>query len=237
MLYGYCRVSTTHQRIVRQVNNILELYPKAQIIKEFYTGTTQSRPLWEKLLKQLRTGDIVVFDSVSRMSRNSDEGFKDYKQLYEMGVELIFLNEPLINTKVLESSKSNLLKITVETGNAAIDEYFKGNITLINNLLMSLAEAQIKTAFDQSEKEVNDLHTRISQGLRESKNNGKIFGMPKGAKIKTKKELQCIEVIKKHSKDFGGSLDDSDVMKLCGCSRPSYYKYKKDLKTNHSWYL
>ena len=231
MIYGYCRVSTTHQRILRQVNNIKEKFPTAQLIKEFYTGTTQSRPLWEKLLRQLKKGDTIVFDSVSRMSRNADEGFKDYKQLYEMGINLIFLNEPLINTEVFESSKNNLLKITVETGNAAVDSYFKGNIELINNLLMSLAEEQIKAAFIQSEKEVNDLHTRISQGLRESKNNGKTFGMPKGAKIKTKKELTCVEVIKKHSKDFGGSLDDYDVIKLCGCSRQSYYKYKNIVKS------
>ena len=53
MIYGYCRVSTTHQRITRQVNNILNIEPKATIVKEFFTGTTQSRPQWEKLLKQL----------------------------------------------------------------------------------------------------------------------------------------------------------------------------------------
>ena len=33
-----------------------------------------------------------------------------------------------------------------------------------------------------------------------------------------------------HSKDFGGSLEYSDVIKLCGCSRNSYYKYKKAVK-------
>ena len=33
-----------------------------------------------------------------------------------------------------------------------------------------------------------------------------------------------------HSKDFGGSLDDPDIIKLCGCSKNSYYKYKKELK-------
>jgi ACT domain-containing protein len=37
------------------------------------------------------------------------------------------------------------------------------------------------------------------------------------------------EIICKHSRSFGGSLDDSDVMKLCGISRNSYYKYKKEL--------
>lgn len=234
MIYGYCRVSTTHQRITRQVNNILEKFPSAHIIKEFYTGTTQSRPLWEKLVSQIRSGDIIVFDSVSRMSRNADEGFKDYKQLFSLDVELIFLNEPLINTKVLESSKNNLLKITVQTGNQAIDDYFKGNIQLINNLLLSLAEAQIKAAFEQSEKEVNDLHTRISEGMRESKRNGTKIGLTKGTKLTTKKELKCKEIILKHSKDFNGTLEDPDVITLCGCSKNSYYKYKKQLKINRN---
>ena len=42
---------------------------------------------------------------------------------------------------------------------------------------------------------------------------------------------QLNEFIQKHSKDFGGSLDSPDVIKLCGCSRNSYYKYKRELKT------
>lgn len=230
MIYGYCRVSTTHQRIARQVNNILSEYPNAKIVKEFFTGTTQNRPQWEKLISQIKKGDTIIFDSVSRMSRNADEGFKDYKNLYDLGVELIFLNEPLINTKVFESSKTNLLSISVETGNAAVDEYFKGNIQLINNLLMSIAEEQIKTAFIQSEKEVTDLHTRISEGMRESKNNGTKIGLTKGTKLTTKKELHCKEIILKHSKDFKGTLEDPDVIKLCGCSKNSYYKYKRELK-------
>ena len=152
MIYGYCRVSTKHQRITRQVTNIKEVYPIATIIKEFYTGTTQNRPLWDKLMKQLRPGDTIIFDSVSRMSRNATEGFKDYKTLYEAGIHLEFINEPLINTSIFDSTKNNLLEISVQTGNTAVDDYFKGNITLINNLLMSLAEEQIKSAFAQSEK-------------------------------------------------------------------------------------
>ena len=37
-------------------------------------------------------------------------------------------------------------------------------------------------------------------------------------------------IISGRSKDFGGTLDDADVIKLRGCSRNSYYKYKKELK-------
>ena len=232
MIYAYCRVSTQHQKLARQITNITAIYPTATIIKEFYTGTKQDRPNWNKLIGQIKTADTIVFDSVSRMSRNVEEGFKDYKMLYERGVHLIFLNEPLINTSVFDSTRNNLLSIDITTGNAAVDAFFKGNIELINNFMMALAEEQIKTAFDQSEKEVTDLHSRISQGIREAKKNGTQIGITKGTTLTTKKSLDCISIIKKHSKDFGGTLEDPDVMKLCGCSRNSYYKYKREAKSN-----
>ena len=231
MIYAYCRVSTHHQRLERQITNITELYPKATIFREFYTGTTQNRPNWERLMAQIKKEDTIVFDSVSRMSRNADEGFKDYKMLYESGVNLIFLNEPLINTSVFDSTKNNLLNINIETGNTAVDDFFKGNVQLINNFMMALAEEQIKAAFDQSEKEVTDLHSRISQGIREAKKNGTQIGLTKGTTLTTKKSIDCKAIIQKHAKDFGGTLDDPDVMKLCGCARNSYYKYKREIKT------
>ena len=87
-----------------------------------------------------------------------------------------------------------------------------------------------KTAFDQAEKEVTDLHSRISQGMREAKKNGVKIGLTKGSTLTTKKSVECKTIIQKHSKDFGGSLDDPDVIKLCGCSRNSYYKYKREAK-------
>ena len=231
MEYGYTRVSTTHQKIARQVTNILAVYPKATIIREFYTGTTQNRPEWEKFITKVKKDDTIVFDSVSRMARNSTEGFQAYKMLYERGIHLVFLNEPLINTDVLDATKNKLLNINIETGNAAVDTFFKGNIELINNFIMALAEEQIKAAFDQAEKEVTDLHSRISQGIREAKKNGIKIGLEKGTILTTQKSIHCKAVIQKFSKDFGGPLDDPEVIKLCGCSRNSYYKYKKEIKS------
>ncbi len=230
MIYGYCRVSTKHQRIARQITNITEVYPTASIIREFYTGTVQTRPNWNKLMNIIKKEDTIVFDSVSRMSRNALEGYNDYKLLYSMGVNLVFLNEPLINTSVFDSTRNNLLNIDIKTENEAVNCFFKGNIELINNFLMALAEEQIKATFNQSEKEVSDLHSRISQGIREAKKNGTSIGLTKGSSLTTKKSIDCKSIIKKHSKDFGGSLEDLEVIKLCGCSRNSYYKYKKEIK-------
>lgn len=53
---------------------------------------------------------------------------------------------------------------------------------------------------------------------------------PKGTTLTTKKSIECKKIILKHSKDFGGTLTDLDVIKLCGCSRQSYYKYKTEIK-------
>ena len=231
MIYGYARVSTTHQRIARQITNILAVYPNATIIREFYTGTTQNRPHWEKFIGQVIKGDTIVFDSVSRMARNSDEGFRDYKTLYESGVNLVFLNEPLINSSVLDSTKNKLLNVQIETGSTAVDSFFKGNIELINNFILAIAEEQIKAAFDQAEKEVTDLHSRISQGIREAKKNGTHIGLTKGTSLVTNKSIECKEIIKKHATDFGGTLSDTEVMTLCKISRNSYYKYKRELKS------
>ena len=66
--------------------------------------------------------------------------------------------------------------------------------------------------------------------MREAKKNGTKIGLTKGSTLTTKKSVECKAIIQKHSKDFGGSLEDPDVIKLCGCSRNSYYKYKRELK-------
>ena len=62
-----------------------------------------------------------------------------------------------------------------------------------------------------------------------AKSKGKQIGTPKGAKLTTKKSIQAKKVIKKHCITFGGTLKDSDCIKLVGVSRNSYFKYKREL--------
>ena len=95
---------------------------------------------------------------------------------------------------------------------------------------MALAKEQIRLAFEQSEKEVADLHQRTKEGLITAKLNGKQVGQKQGAKLTTKKSISAKEIIKKHSQDFDGTLADADVITLTGLSRNTYYKYKRELK-------
>ena len=222
MEYGYARISRRTQSIERQIRNIRGEYPAAVIVEEVYTGTKINRSEWNKLYKRVRADDVIVFDSVSRMSRNADEGFTTYEELYNKGVELVFLKEPHINTATYKKALENNVSMTGTT----VDYILEG----VNKYLMALAEEQIKLAFEQAEKEVEDLHQRTKEGIETARLNGKQIGQPKGAKLVTKKSKQAKALIKKHSKDFGGSLNDVDCMALTQLSRNTYYKYKRELR-------
>ena len=84
-------------------------------------------------------------------------------------------------------------------------------------------------AFAQAEKEVMDLRQRTKEGIQTARINGKQIGTPKGTKLTTKKSIIAKEGIRKYSKDFDGTLKDTEVMKLIGISNNTYYKYKKEL--------
>ena len=221
--YGYCRISTRQQSIDRQIRNIKKIYNSAIIVTESYTGTTTDRPEWKKLYKKLQTGDTIIFDSVSRMSRNAYEGFALYEKLYNNGIELVFLKEPHINTSTYKKALQNNVALT----GTNVDYILEG----VNKYLMALAKEQIRLAFEQSEKEVEDLHQRTREGIETARLNGKQIGQIKGAKLTTKKSIESKKKIIEYCKDFNGTLSDADCMKLIGLARNTYYKYKRELKT------
>ncbi len=225
MIYGYARVSTPKQSIDRQIRNIKEAFPNSLVVCETYTGTTLERPEWNKLRKHLQTGDTVIFDSVSRMSRNSEEGTNLYFELMEQGVSLAFLKEPYINTDVYKQAIDKRIQ-TLGTKEDIL-------INAINEYLKELAKEQIKIAFQQSEKEVLDLRQRTKEGIETARLNGKQIGQKSGNTLNVKKKRPALDKIKSYSRDFSGTLPDSDVIKLVGLSRNTYYKYKKELKLEY----
>lgn len=223
-IIGYIRISTKKQKLERQEENILKIYPEAKIIKEIFTGTTQNRPEWQKLKKKVDNSYKLVLDSVSRMSRNADEGVDEYFELLEKGVELEFLKEPYINTKVYEEQLKINNSIQVEDKNLN-ETILKG----VREYLKRIAAQQIRIAFEQAEKEVLDLRERTKEGLRETKKRGTKLGRIKGKTYETKKSKEMKEKIKKLSKDFEGNLKDIEILDLLKIARMSYYKYKKQL--------
>ena len=232
-LYAYARVSTERQSLKRQIDNIKSAnngaYAGALFFSDKFTGSTLDRPEWNRLYKRLSQGDTVVFDSVSRLSRDAESGAALYEELYQKGINLVFLNEPHCNTDCYRQAAAANIP---PTGNEIADIY----IAATNKVLMLLARKQIAIAFDKAEKERLDICRRVRDGMRSAKEKAaeqgieKKYGLATGTKLTTKKSVAAKEIIMKYSKDFNGTLNDPEVIKLAGISRNSYYKYKSALK-------
>ena len=221
-VYGYCRISRAKQSIERQIRNIKGLYPDAIIVQEVFTRTSLNRKEWIKLYNKVKENDTIVFDSVSRMSGNADEGYAAYEELYNRGVNLVFIKEPHINTDTYKKALENNVTLT----GTSVDYILDG----VNKYLMALAKEQIRLAFEQSEKEVQDLHQRTKEGIETARLNGKQIGQKSGAKLTTKKSIVMKDQLQKYCKDFGGSLNDKDCIQFLGISRNTYFKYKREIK-------
>lgn len=251
--FGYVRISTVQQNIQRQIANIKAQYPKAIIIQDEYTGTKMDRPEWSKLYPTLKKGDQVIFDSVSRMSRDASEGFKVYQDLYERGVDLIFLKEPHINTASYKEALKGTLKVDVKSGDQDTDDLITGIMTAVNKFMMAKVKGDIKKAFEQSQKEVDDLKQRVKEGMAQAKLRGAQVGRSEGDKLTVKKSEPIKALIRELSRDFKGHNTDSEVMAILSSktvkipvkkrngseelkeisaklSRNTYFKYKKEMR-------
>lgn len=249
--YGYARTSTPKQKLERQIYNIKEQHPTATIFSEAYTGTKIDRPEFSKLLKIVNAGDTIVFDEVSRMSRNAQDGFKLYQELYSKGVNLVFLKEHYLDTEVFDKAlkKAQEEQTKVDTGNKANDAFMNGILELFTKWQMDIARQQIEIAFNQSQAEVDHLHQRTADGIARARANGKQIGRNTGDSPTLQKEAPAKAIIRQYSKDFDGSNSDSEVMAILATktyshttqngqttqkplklARNTYYKYKAEMK-------
>ncbi|MCQ2507595.1 MAG: recombinase family protein [Dorea sp.] len=247
-VYGYCRISTKTQNIERQVRNIKDAFKDAVVSKEAFTGTKiQGRKELEKILNVVQPGDTIVFDEISRMSRNAEEGMNLYFELYEKGVSLVFLKERHIDTE----SYKNAMKSAgydVSTDGTAQGELVADIMKALNKFMQAKVREDIRKAFDQAEKEVEFLHQRTKEGIETARLNGKQIGGVTGKQLNIKAKEPVKELIRKYSRTFGGNLEDEDVMALIRTktykkqiaegkyeekpltiARNTYYKYKKEM--------
>ena len=193
--FGYCRISTGRQNIERQERNIRAAFPDAVIVREVYTGTKfQGRKELEKILQKIRAGDTIIFDSVSRMSRDAEEGFRLYEELFNRKVSLVFLKEPHINTDTYRNAMRNQITMTGDK----VDLILEG----VNQYLMELAKEQIRIAFGQAEKETQKArdakdiicrHNRSFGGSLTDEETMRQAGISRKSFYKYKRELRCVD--------------------------------------------
>lgn len=96
---GYCRVSTKGQldgnSVEEQTNKILEYYQNAKIVEESFSGA-KDRKIFNSVIDELDTGDILVVTKLDRFCRTTKEGLQYIDTLMNKGVKIHILNMGLI---------------------------------------------------------------------------------------------------------------------------------------------
>lgn len=231
-IVGYARVSTATQKLDRQIKNLKDAYPNIIIVAEVYTGKTDNRPKWNKLLRQCRAGIIekLVFDEVSRFSRNAEEAIKEYKELYNLGIEMEFLKEPHINSTIFRQSSERKISIDTTKMDSETANLINTVVEGLNDYLMAVAEKQIYLAFEHAQNERELLSKRTSEGLKQAKLMGKTVGRQPGQKIVTRKMKKAMRCIKRNYFLFGGCLNATECMRAAQITKSTFYRYLKIMR-------
>lgn len=140
----YVRASTKDQNAERALADLIK-FSKAYSKKnesyiENYSGTKLDRPQLTKLLDDAKQGDILLVESVDRLSRLSQDDFAILKQrIKDKGLRLIVADLPTTHTISNDSMTGEILKV-------------------VNDMLIDLLATMAKLDNDKRKE-------RIKQGL------------------------------------------------------------------------
>ena len=202
---GKQKFTRQEQAIVRWCKeNSIEI-PERRIYRDDASGKSFERLAWEELEQDIQEGDTVLFKDVYRFTRERDNGYKKYMELLNKGIELIFIDNPTLNTEYIKSMQSSADKMKKEN--------IIGGMTLEFVIRLLLV-----TELDRAEKEREITVKRITDGIKAS---SKKSGRKVGQLDKMSPELE--EDIKKFLSDR--SIKQVDLMNKYNISRNTLKKY------------
>lgn len=152
-IYGYVRVSTKEQNEDRQLIALRDFpVPENGIYMDKLSGRDFNRPQYQKLLRKLRAGDILVIKSIDRLGRNYEEILLQWRIITkEKRADIVVLDMPLLDTR--------------KSGNDLTG-------TFVADLVL-----QILSYVAQTERE--NIHQRQKEGIAAARLRGVRFGRPR----------------------------------------------------------
>ncbi|MFG6351337.1 MAG: recombinase family protein, partial [Oscillospiraceae bacterium] len=149
--YGYVRVSTQEQNEARQLAAMQEFgVAEKNIIIEKLSGKDFNRPCYQRLVRVLQPGDVLVVKSIDRLGRNYDEILEQWSVITKKRkAAIVVLDMPLLDTRQGRDL----------TG------------TLIADIVL-----QLLSYVAQTERE--NIRQRQAEGIAEAKAKGVRFGPP-----------------------------------------------------------
>lgn len=210
--FKYMRISTKEERGKQKYNRqerAIDTYAKEngiEFVAEFKEDESgkdfDNRKEWQRLEKLLQSGDTIIFKDISRFTREAENGYKKYMELLNNGINLVFLDNPTVNTDYIK-----------ELLNVAEQQNLIAKISLENTIKLLLY-----VELDRAEQERLILINRIKNGISAS---GKKQGRKEGVPIKLTDTLK--EDIKEYLKDR--NITKAEVMKKHNISRNTLIKY------------
>ena len=150
-IYGYIRVSSTDQNEDRQLMAMQSLgIAQSHLIVDKQSGKDFKRPAYKRLMRRIRSGDLLYILSIDRLGRNYEEIQEQWRILTkEKGVDIAVIDMPLLDTR----HGKDLMG------------------TFIADLVL-----QILSFVAQNERE--NIRKRQAQGIAAAKARGVQFGRP-----------------------------------------------------------
>ena len=97
MKIGYARVSTQDQNLDVQMQRLTEAGCE-KFFREKVSGVSKSRPEFQRMIDQLRPGDVVVVWKLDRLARSTRELLNTMETIRDAGAGFQSLSEPWANT-------------------------------------------------------------------------------------------------------------------------------------------
>lgn len=149
--YGYIRVSSRDQNEDRQVIALTEygILPQ-NLYMDKQSGKDFNRPAYKRMMRRLKSGDLLVIKSIDRLGRNYSEILEQWRILTkEKHTDIQVLDMPLLDTRIGQDLTS----------------------TLIADIVL-----QLLSYVAQTERE--NIRQRQAEGIAAAKERGVKFGRP-----------------------------------------------------------
>lgn len=203
VVYGYARVSSTDQKIDRQIVQLKSYgIEERNILCDKASGKTFERKAWNSLVGSeanaslLREGDLLVVVSLDRLGRNYQEICNQWRNITQkIRADIKVLDMPLLDTSCVNDS---------------LDTRF-------------IADLVLQILSYTAEKERLNIRERQAQGVAVAKEKGKRFGRPAAEFPSTWKIV--------YTEWKAGNKTATDAMQELGLKRTTFYKLAKKYET------
>jgi DNA invertase Pin-like site-specific DNA recombinase len=180
MNYGYARVSTTTQKLDRQLEELAKIGIECKnIYTDKESGKDFNRTNYKKLLRRIKRGDVLFIKAIDRLGRNYNMVLEEWRILTkEKGVDIVVIDMPLLDTRI--------------EGNNLVGKF--------------IADIVLQVLSFVAENERENMKKRQAEGIRIAKQKGIRFGRPSLptpnnfidiATLYKQKKITCLEAIKR----------------------------------------